>query len=664
MKTPALIFVLAISYSLAPAQTPEIDSLIQNLQKYSKDDSLRAQLLLDVALKLRRVDPDKAKDYYQKAFETAQVANEELILIKANNGLAICYGTLGNYPEAIQAFRTTIDLSMQYNQPGRAADGYNGLGIVYKRLGDYPQSLEYYSMALPIYDSVNDFRGLGAAHENIGVLYDLMKDRDKSMEHYQKAIAIYKEHNEVLLSSMVLQNVAILFTSEKKYNEALDIFYRNKRLYDSLHRHPNSIENAGNIGYILIKQKKYREAKELLLPYLEKAKQYGLKQEEASITNNVFEIALAENSLDQALTYANEYQRLAKELESKEYLKTSYSLLAQLHERKGDYLKALDAYKQYKAWSDSLFNEENTRAFKAQEVKVEVIEKNKQLAEQNLRLEFLQNLVRQETRMKWLMVVASALLLATVVLFYQKFANRKRVNELLTAKNEEISRQKVHIEEINYQLENRMLRAQINPHFIFNSLSSIQHFITNDDRQSSLKYLSKFSNLLRHILESSITGNVLMKEEIKLLSMYLELESLRFNGDFKYDIQVDDKLDIESIEMPTMILQPLIENAVLHGLMPKSGNRKLELSFKLVDDITEIRIRDNGIGRQASQALQKGKRKANPSRGIGVTEQRLASLREKYGWEIEMSYHDLVDENEDATGTLVVLKMPMMTNPV
>src|SRR5690606_6779678 len=157
------------------------------------------------------------------------------------------------------------------------------------------------------------------------------------------------------------------------------------------------------------------------------------------------------------------YQQLAGELHSKEYLKTSWSLFSQLHEMKGDYSQALEAYKQYKAWGDSLFNEENAKAFKAQEVKVEVLEKNKQLAEQDLRLGFLQDQVRQETRIKWLLVVASVSLLATVILLFQKFTERKRVNELLTVKNEKISRQKVQIEEINYQLENRMLRAQINP---------------------------------------------------------------------------------------------------------------------------------------------------------------------------------------------------------
>lgn len=664
MKITVLIILLNVSCSLLAAQTPEIDSLIQNLDNYPNDDSVRAQLLLDVAVKLRRIDPARAKEYYEKSFQSARKANVGGIQIRANNGLAICYGMMGDYPEAIQTFHETIKLATRYNDPVRIADGYNGLGIVYKRLGDYPQSLEYYSKALPLYDSLNDYRGLGAALENVGVLYDLMKEPDKSMSHYQKAIAIYEKNNEPLLSAFAMQNVAVLLTAEKKYNEALEIFYSNIQLYDSLQRHPNVIATAGNIAYILIRQKKYREAEDILWPYLEKAKEFGMKQEEASIINNLVEIALAENRIDMALAYTHDYQRLAQELQSKEYLKTSYSLLSQIYERKGNFAQALEAYKHHKAWSDSVFNDENTRAFKAQEVKVQVLEKNKQLAEQNLRLEFLQGQVRQETRMKWLMVVASTFLFITLVLLFQKFRERKRVNELLTDKNAEISRQKLKIEEINYQLENRMLRAQINPHFIFNSLSSIQHFVITDDKQSSLKYLSKFSNLLRHILESSVTGNVLMKEEIQLLTMYLELESLRFSGNFAYEIRVDEKLDIESIEIPTMILQPLIENAVLHGLMSKPDNRKLDISIDLIGDSIEISVRDNGIGRAASQAMQRGMRKATPSRGLSVTAQRLASLREKYGWEIEMTCHDLVDQDQNAAGTLVLLKMPMIATHV
>jgi LytS/YehU family sensor histidine kinase len=160
-------------------------------------------------------------------------------------------------------------------------------------------------------------------------------------------------------------------------------------------------------------------------------------------------------------------------------------------------------------------------------------------------------------------------------------------------------------------------------------------------------------------LESSITGNVLLSEEIALVSMYLELETLRFNDNFIYNIEVDSALDTHSLEMPTMILQPLIENAVLHGLMPKNGNRNLHILFHLNNEDIEIKVQDNGIGREASRQLKQDKRRANPSRGISVTEQRLATLKEKYGWQITMNYEDLVHANGEPAGTCVTLNVPV-----
>src|SRR5690606_21746499 len=125
---------------------------------------------------------------------------------------------------------------------------------------------------------------------------------------------------------------------------------------------------------------KIEEAKLILTPLLARAREFQLKQEAASITHNLFKIAIAENSPGRAMSLAVDYQQLARELKSKEYLKTSWSLFAQLHEMRGDYKKALAAFKEYKAWGDSVYNEENAKAFKAQEVKVEVLEKSKQLA--------------------------------------------------------------------------------------------------------------------------------------------------------------------------------------------------------------------------------------------------------------------------------------------
>jgi sensor histidine kinase YesM len=661
MKVQAIIVCLMFAWVvLCYSQTPEIDSLLQNLENYRAKDSVRAQLLLDLAIKLRRVNPSEAKKYYEESYHVASLAQEHAIEAKANNGIAICLGMLGEYPQAIETFHKTIELGKKYNDLLRVADGYNGLGIVYKRLGDYTQSLEYYVQALATYDLIHDPMGLGAANENVGVLYDLMKQPEKSMEYYQRAIQIYTNEKKPIQINTAKTNIGVLYVAQKRYEEALAIFRNSLRIYDSLKRHANSIESATNIGHVYVLQGKYLEAKEILMKNLERSTQFEMKEEQANIYSNLFEIAMATHDFDLALLYANKFRELAEILGAKEMIATSYSILSRVFESKNQYSKALYAFRQHKAWSDSVFNEGNARTFKAQEVKVEVLEKNKQLAEQHLRLEFLQEKVQQEIRLKWLMAAVSVLLLATGILYYQKFRERKRLNELLTVRNSEISRQKVYIEAMNYQLENRMLRAQINPHFIFNSLSSIQHFVTSNDKPAALKYLAKFSHLLRQVLESSISGNVVLKEELKLVTMYLELEALRFDDDFTFTIHVDPNLNENLIEIPTMILQPLIENAVLHGLMPKADNRKLDVSFALNHEAMEIKIEDNGIGREASRVIQHAKRKSNPSRGLSVTEQRLSSLRAKHGWQTELEYVDLLDGQGESAGTRVILKLPLM----
>jgi tetratricopeptide (TPR) repeat protein len=638
------------------SQTDEIDSLRKNLDNFKSADSLRAQLLLNLAIKLRRVNPSEAIKYYEQSFVLAGEVSEPSIEAKAINGVAICYGMLGEYPLAIEHFQKTLELGKKYKEFLRVADGFNGLGVTYKRLGDYPQSLEYYSHALAVYDSIDDQMGLAAAHENVGVLYDLMKDPKRAMEYYQLAIDIYKKENK---PNLVSANIGILYLNEKRYDEALTIFRENLRISDSLQRYANSINAMNDIGHVYLKQKKYKEAEEILMASLARAKEFSMKHEEAIIYENLFEIEMERNNLDGALTYAKKYEQLCLELDSKQAFSAAYSMLSRVYEKRGKYVESLNSYKQYKAWTDSVYNEDNAKAFKAQEVKVEILQKNKQLAEQKLRGDLLQEKIYQETRLKWVLAVTCVLLFATGFLFYQKFKERKRVNELLTDKNAEISKQKAHIELMNYQLENRMLRAQINPHFIFNSLGSIQHLITSDQKPSALKYLVKFSNLLRQVLETSITGNAVLKEELQLLNMYLELEALRFDNSFTYVTNVDEALDEDVIEIPTMILQPLIENAVLHGLMPKKGDRKLSISFATNNNTLEIKIEDNGIGRQASQLLQKGKRNTNPSRGLSVTKQRLASLSEKHGWQSELEYVDLMDDDGGAAGTRVILKLPI-----
>ncbi|NAY91590.1 hypothetical protein GTQ34_06645 [Muricauda sp. JGD-17] len=203
--------------------------------------------------------------------------------------------------------------------------------------------------------------------------------------------------------------------------------------------------------------------------------------------------------------------------------------------------------------------------------------------------------------------------------------------------------------------KNRALRAQINPHFIFNALNSLQNLIIKDNKVSSLKYLSNFSRLARSALESSIEPDATLQLEINMLKDYLELESLRFDSAFSYEIVCQKGLDTESIKIPFMICQPFAENAIIHGLLPKEDdNKKLIISFSLDENILTCRIDDNGIGRQAAKDNGSWHQRARKSRGIQVSKLRLDSsgLRAN-NYEII----DKKDSNGNSKGTTVIIKV-------
>lgn len=221
-------------------------------------------------------------------------------------------------------------------------------------------------------------------------------------------------------------------------------------------------------------------------------------------------------------------------------------------------------------------------------------------------------------------------------------------------------KEKLLLEQTAFENKISALRAQMNPHFIFNSLSSIQHLVLKSDTQSALKYLSKFSQLMRSTLENSIEKNVTLAEEIKLLETYLDLESLRFDDSFSFEINVEKHLNTNLLEVPLLIIQPFVENAILHGLLHKNeGEKKLVISFS--EDVNHIlaTVEDNGIGRKASKALyEQSPKPGKISRGIELTEKRIEILKTQPDKEAAYLIEDLTDNSGNPTGTKVTIKIP------
>ncbi|MDX1477870.1 MAG: histidine kinase [Saprospiraceae bacterium] len=208
-------------------------------------------------------------------------------------------------------------------------------------------------------------------------------------------------------------------------------------------------------------------------------------------------------------------------------------------------------------------------------------------------------------------------------------------------------------------LERQALQAQMNPHFVFNALNSIQHLIAHGEQRKSMIYLNKFSKLLRSVLDSAGVADVVLSKEIENIEHYLVLESLRFEGEFAYDIRVDPELLEDHVRIPGFVLQPIIENAIHHGLLHKAGKGDLLVHIRDCGDYLECIIEDNGIGRVAAGRLVRQHASQRISHGLEITRKRLALIH-KHRLDDVMIVDDLYDASGTATGTRVTIKLPVL----
>ena len=208
-------------------------------------------------------------------------------------------------------------------------------------------------------------------------------------------------------------------------------------------------------------------------------------------------------------------------------------------------------------------------------------------------------------------------------------------------------------------LQNKLLRTQMNPHFIFNSLSSIQHLVVNEDSEKASIYLAKFSTLVRSVLYSSANDAITIDDEIKTIESYLALQEIRYSNKFEYTVDVDPQIDTESLTIPPMLAQPFIENAIEHGIKHKKGKGQIYIRFKLIDLSIHIEVEDDGVGRQRAQELEKELRKDHQSMATEITEDRIRVLNKKKKNKIQFNIQDLKNDNGKPSGTIVKIDIPL-----
>lgn len=256
----------------------------------------------------------------------------------------------------------------------------------------------------------------------------------------------------------------------------------------------------------------------------------------------------------------------------------------------------------------------------------------------------------------WFYIFIGALIAGLVFAFYNfKLQQSIRQNRLI-AEREFV---KSESERQLSQLEMTALRAQMNPHFVFNCLNSINRFIVVNDNEAASEYLTKFSKLIRQVLDNSSGEKVLLATEIETLKLYIDMESLRFIDKFDYTISVDPQLEPSAWVIQPMLVQPYVENAIWHGLMHRKTKGILNIGFTRKGESLAVTIEDNGVGREKARQIKESQLITRKSHGMKVTAQRMALLSKKLNVTVEAYVEDLYDENNQSRGTCVHLTLPL-----
>lgn len=241
--------------------------------------------------------------------------------------------------------------------------------------------------------------------------------------------------------------------------------------------------------------------------------------------------------------------------------------------------------------------------------------------------------------LKWL-GIAALVFLSVFLLLWQRRRALKREKE-------------------RYELEIRTIKAQMNPHFIFNSLNSIQQFIMLNENRKAELYLARFAKLMRNILESNVTESLTIKEEAELLHGYIEIEALRFDKKLNYNIEIDSKIDASNTRIPHLMIQPFAENAIWHGLLPKAGERNLLIRFEYIDEKTvRCVVEDNGVGRDASRHKEETFKKK--SLALSFIKQRLNLFSKTLNLDCSVKIIDKINTDQSSAGTKILVILPIL----
>ncbi|MDT8400746.1 MAG: tetratricopeptide repeat protein [Bacteroidales bacterium] len=569
--------------------------------------------------------------YFEKAGDKRGVLN-------ALSALTYLARQRNDFEGALELTNRAIETARTVNDTVPLADALNTLGNLYKDMLLFNEAIDSYFDALELWELKQDTNGLAIAYGSIALMYFYQEEYDKALEFNLKKLPISVRTGDMWEESKTLNNIAQIYTARSLHDSSL--YYLRKSLL--LNEKMNYPAGVASTYHNIASSFSLKGEPDSAFHYISMSINLAVKINDPELATYLLTLGRVQRRMrkyDEALTNALKAYNMSVEQNEAITTASAAGLLSAIYGETGRKDLAYDYLVEYHAINDSISNNEFLKKVTRLEIQNEY-DRKQEVAEFEHRQELLvrENRIKQQNLyVKGLIILI--LLLVIISLFYIR-------NTRLKAKYE------------RSDLEQRLLRAQMNPHFIFNSLCAIQDLILAGEPAKANTFLVKIASLMRNILENSREEFIPLEKELETLRLYLDVQKLRFESGFEYEFKVDPSIDSENISVPPMLAQPCLENSVEHGLMKKKDGGRVEISYKMVNGLMKLEVSDNGVGRVMA-AETKDKRRKKKSISTEVVKSRLDYFRKVMkSRNISYEIKDLF-ENSKPAGTRVVIVMPV-----
>ena len=700
-KRLLIFFYLIIFSTVCFAQRPEIDSLqkiLPSLKDTSRIDCMNALSSQYIRLLVR----DSAEYFETLAYKESKalgyihgiavsVTNQSGIfeyfdndLIKSEalaresigwfektnnkNGIENTYNNLSfaafgqsKYDETYQIAKWKYEKSLIAKDTAAIWDALGSMGVIHYQEGNYDSAFYFYQKAHQIAIVQKNDVWLSDDLTSFGTLFRAIGDYNSALNYYRE---VFRTDTRETIQSRIdgsyetwtRMEYAELFSLLHQYDSAWHYY----QLFDTTKITDKDLRvYLVSTGETYLLQKDYKKALQNFLRGLAMHRKLNDRNE---IKRTLLDIAKTYFALDNniaALQYAREGLAMSLETKSRQFVRDGYQILYTVYDRLHKTDSAYMYYQKYIAIKDIVVSDQTKGKFTAYSYEQQITSMNneKLISRQQLKIQ-QQQLAQSSFQKKILIIGLICLIIVSGIVFRVISLRRKNDKHLRELAENELQIQKLESQKQLSELEMQALRAQMNPHFIFNSLSSINLFILENNKLQASEYLSKFSRLIRLILQNSQDAFIPLERELEALQLYLELESLRFENKFEYKIITEDDLDTTGIKVPPLIMQPYVENAIWHGLMHKKESGNLEIELYTKDELLFCRIADDGIGRKKAAELKSKSALSYKSMGMNITADRIAMLQQQGQLGTQIVINDLTLADGSAGGTEVIIKIP------